>query len=53
LKGRGFSGATDIVKNATEELKRISEIASMNVMNTFTDPGRNVQLHKGNVLKEM
>jgi hypothetical protein len=53
LKGRGFCDTTDIIKNAKEEMKRISKIASRNVIKIFTDPGRSVQLHKGNLLKEI
>ena len=39
LKGRHFRDATDIIKNATEELKRVSQ---KNVSNTFTVAGRSV-----------
>ena len=53
LKRLGFCNATGIIKNGTEELKRISKIASRNVINTFTGPGRSVHFHKGNVLKEI
>ena len=31
LKGARFCGATDIIKNAMEELKRLSQMASRNV----------------------
>jgi hypothetical protein len=35
LKGRGFRDATDIFKNATEELKRLSKMTSRNVSNNL------------------
>jgi hypothetical protein len=31
LKGQRLCDTTDIIKNATEELKRLSKMASMNV----------------------
>jgi len=42
LKGRCFSDATDIIKNATEELKRLSKMASKNIFNTNIVVGRSV-----------
>jgi hypothetical protein len=43
LKEWRFCGATDIIKNATEELKRLSQKnTSRNVSNTFTLAGRSV-----------
>jgi hypothetical protein len=33
LKGRRFCDATDIIKDATEELKRLSKNSSINVSN--------------------
>jgi hypothetical protein len=42
LKGRRFCDASDIIKNATEELKSLSQMVSGNVSNTFTDAGRSV-----------
>jgi transposase len=37
-----FYDATDIIKNMTEELKRLSQMASRNVSNTFTVTGRSI-----------
>jgi transposase len=34
--------ATDIIKNMTEELKRLSQMASRNVSSTFTVAGRSI-----------
>jgi hypothetical protein len=42
LKGRRFCDAIDIVKNATEELKSLSRMASRNDYSTFTVAGRSV-----------
>jgi len=42
LKVQHFYDATDIIKNMTEELKRLSQMASRNVSNTFTVAGRSV-----------
>ena len=53
LKGRRFCDATYIIKNAMEELKRLSKVASRNVSNTFTVSGKRVYLQKGVILKEM
>jgi hypothetical protein len=36
LKGQCFCDVTEIIKNAMEELKRLSKNASMNVSYTFT-----------------
>jgi hypothetical protein len=41
-KRRRFCGATDINKNAKEELKSLSQMASMTIPNTFTVAGRSV-----------
>jgi hypothetical protein len=42
LKGRRFYGATDIIKNAREELKRFHTVAFRNVSNIATVAGRSV-----------
>ena len=47
LKGRRFGDATDNIKNATEELKRLSTKASRNVSNTFKVAYRSVWLQEG------
>ena len=49
LKGRRYCDATDLIKNATAELKRLSQ----NVPNTFIVAVRSVLLHKGTILKDM
>jgi len=41
-KGRHFCDATDIIKNAMEELKGFQKMTSRNVFDTFTVYGRNV-----------
>jgi len=41
-KGRCSCDATDIIKNATEELKRLSSLASKNDFNTNIVTGRSV-----------
>jgi len=51
LKGRRFYGVTEIIKNATEELKRFHIVAFKNVSNTATVAGRTVYLRKEPVLK--
>jgi transposase len=51
LKGRRFYGVTDIIKNATEELKRFHTVASRNVSNTTKVAGRSVCLRQERVLK--
>ena len=54
LKGRQFCGATDIIRNATEELKRLSRKGfSRKVSSTFTVAVRSVYLHKETILNEM
>jgi hypothetical protein len=53
LKERRFCNATDIIKNATEELKSFSQMVSENVSNTFTVADRSAYLHKGTILKEI
>ena len=53
LNGQCFCDVTGIIKNATEELKRLSKNASRNVSYNFTVAGRCVYLQKGNILKEM
>jgi len=40
LNGRYFCDPSDIIKNATEELKRPSKIASKNDFNTYIFAGR-------------
>ena len=47
FKGRRPRNATDIIKNATEELKILNRIASRNVSDIFTVADRNVYLHTG------
>jgi len=47
LNVRRFCDAADIIGNATEELKRISQ------NDTFTEDGRSLYFHKGTILKEM
>jgi hypothetical protein len=51
LKWRRFCDAADIIKNATEELKSLSKMASRNVLKTFKVAGRSVQLYKMTILK--
>jgi hypothetical protein len=53
LKGRRFCNVTDVLKNATKELKSFHKIASRNISNNFTAAGRSVCFHKGIILKEM
>jgi hypothetical protein len=45
--------ATDIIKNAMDELKRLLKMAPRTVSTTLRDAGRNLSLHKGTILKEM
>jgi len=47
LKGWRLCDATYIIKNATEELKRLLRNGFQNVSNNFTVAGRNVHLDKG------
>ena len=47
LKGRRFGDTTDNIKNATEELKRLSTKASRNVSNTFNVAYRSVWVQEG------
>jgi hypothetical protein len=51
LKRRRFYGVTDIIKNATEELKRFHTMVSRNVSNTTTVAVRSVCLRQERVLK--
>jgi hypothetical protein len=53
LKERRFYDATDIIRIATGELKRLSQTVYENVSNTFTVDDRSTHLHKGTILKEM
>jgi len=54
LKGRDLCAVTDIIKNATKELKSFFQnMVSRNVSHTFTVACRRVYLHKGRILKEM
>jgi hypothetical protein len=53
LNGRCFCGATDIIKNATEELKRFSKMASKNVFNIYIVASKSVQIQTRNSLKEI
>jgi hypothetical protein len=52
MKGWRFYNTTDINKNATEELKRLSQNAR-NVSNTFRVAGRSLWFQKGTILREM
>jgi hypothetical protein len=40
LKGRRYCDATDIIRNAKKELKRLSQNGFQNFPNTFTRAGR-------------
>jgi len=51
LKKARFCDATDIVKNATEELKRLSRFQKY--LQKFTVASRCAYLHIGTLLKEM
>jgi len=51
LKRRSFYDAADIIKNAMEELKRLSQ--NRYVSNIFTLAGRRELLQKGKSLKEI
>jgi len=53
LNWRRFCGTTDITKNATEELKRLSPNGFLECFQHFYSRGRSVWLHKGTGLKEM
>jgi hypothetical protein len=53
LKGRRCCDAIDIIKNATEELKRISQNFLQDVSKTFTVVCRSVCLSMGTTLKKM
>jgi len=53
LKGRRLCEATDIIKNATEELKRLSQMVFENVSSAITVADRSAYLHKGTILKEI
>jgi hypothetical protein len=44
LKGQCICDATDIIKNTTEELKRLSKMASRNVSNTCIVCSRSIYL---------
>jgi hypothetical protein len=50
-KCRRFCDANDLIKNATKELKRLSQNGFQDVSNTFTVAGRSVYMD--NILKEM
>jgi len=52
LEGQRFCDTTDIIKNATEELKGFHKMASRNISNTFIGACRSVYLHKGAILKK-
>jgi hypothetical protein len=41
-RGQRFFEATDIIQNAKKELKRLPQMASINVSNTFTVTGGSV-----------
>jgi len=49
LKGRRFYDDTDLIQNATKELKSFHKFAFRNISNTSTVAGRNVYLHKGTI----
>jgi len=54
FKGRRFYDATDIIKNATEELKGLSYVmVSKKASNTFTVADRSVWLYELNILKDI
>jgi len=53
LKRRRFCNATDIIKNVTEEPKRLSQMVSENVSNSFTVADRSAYSFKRTILKEM
>jgi len=53
LKGWVFGDTTDIIKNATVELKRLSKLLPGKVSNTFTVAGRSVQFQKGGLFRRI
>jgi hypothetical protein len=53
LKERRFRIANDIIRNATEELKRLSRKSFREVPKTFIVTGRSVYMQKGTILKEI
>jgi hypothetical protein len=53
LKGWCFCDATDSMKNEMELLKRLSQMASRIVFNTFAVAGRSRCFHKEIILKEI
>jgi len=53
LKERRSCYATDINKNATEELKRLSQKTYRDVSKTFRVAGRSVPFHKATILEEI
>jgi hypothetical protein len=53
LKARGFCDATDVIKNATEELKSLSQNGFQECLRNFTADDRSVELHKGTTVMEM
>ena len=52
LKGRRLCDATDIINNATKELKRISQEGFQEFIQHFYSAGRSAQLNKGAILKK-
>ena len=53
LKGPYLCDGTDVIKNATEELKRLLQMVFENVSIIFTVADRIAYLHKGINLKEI
>ena len=53
MKGRRWCGTDDIIKNATEELKRLSQHGFQGCFNNFTDDGKSAYFRKEIILKEM
>jgi len=49
LKGRRFYDDTDIIQNATKELKSFHKFAFRIIPNTSAVAGRSVYLHKGTI----
>jgi hypothetical protein len=52
LKERRLCDATDIINNATKELKRLSQEGFQKCIQHFYSAGRSAQLHKGAIFKK-
>jgi hypothetical protein len=52
LKERRLCDATEIINNATKELKRLSQEGFQEFIQHFYSAGRSAQLHKGTILKK-